>query len=123
MKTKRIIGLLAGLLVAAAVFDANAALPFNYAGCVVTDRSNSQVPRHWVASSNDMTIETCTSLAASKGYRYAGVEDSTQCFASTEIVGTTIDDKYCDYPCAGNNSEMCGSLFITSLYQDPSLPQ
>ena len=38
------------------------------------------------------------------------------------MIGTTIDDKYCDYPCAGNATEMCGSLFITSLYQDPSLP-
>jgi hypothetical protein len=38
------------------------------------------------------------------------------------MIGTTIDDKYCDYPCAGNAAEMCGSLFITSLYQDPSLP-
>jgi hypothetical protein len=44
------------------------ALPFNYAGCMVTDRSNSQVPHYWSFGSDNMTIETCTSYCSSKAY-------------------------------------------------------
>ena len=43
-------------------------LPFNYAGCVVSDRSNSQVPRFWGFISSSMTINACTSYCSSKAY-------------------------------------------------------
>jgi hypothetical protein len=43
-------------------------LPFNYAGCVVSDRSNSQVPHFWGYNSSAMTINDCTSYCSSKAY-------------------------------------------------------
>ncbi|KAI0207010.1 WSC domain-containing protein [Astrocystis sublimbata] len=68
----------------------------------------------------DMTVEKCISACDGKGYKYAGLEYSSQCFCGNSIPDDrmpkngTVGD--CSMPCAGNANEFCGGAARVSVY-------
>lgn len=41
-------------------------------------------------------------------YKYAGVENSGECYCGNEIQNNPKTSTGCNYPCPGNQDEMCG---------------
>ncbi|TVY84936.1 WSC domain-containing protein [Lachnellula suecica] len=96
--------------------------PFVYAGCF----SDPSAPRALLydspLDSQNMTVEKCVAFCKGNDYRYAGLEYYGECFCGASVNGPQIDESNCNFPCTGNNSEICGGNDIISIYQDPTFP-
>ena len=69
-----------------------------------------------------MTQETCVAYCDGKGYAYAGVEYSTECFcgntlASGSAVAPAAD---CGNACSGDATEACGGGNRLTLFYNPN---
>lgn len=68
------------------------------------------------------TVEACTSACRTAGYKFAGVEWSSECWCDNEIyAGRTGGLSGCDMVCSGNPNEYCGGSQRLNLYsfEDP----
>ncbi|KAH8595600.1 WSC domain-containing protein [Bisporella sp. PMI_857] len=96
--------------------------PFVYAGCF----SDSGNPRTLIYDSGldtqSMTVEKCVAFCKGNSYEYAGLEYYGQCFCGASVYGTQVDESNCNFPCTGNQTEVCGGNSIISIYQDPTFP-
>jgi hypothetical protein len=75
-----------------------------------------------------MTIEACLTFCSSKGFAYAGVEYSVECFCGSSLAAeaTKVDDSVCNMPCSGAATQPCGagsrlSLFHTTAVSGPGV--
>jgi len=70
---------------------------------------------------SNMTIETCQSFCSSKGWRFAGLEYSTQCYCGS-VFPSNLGNQSCTMPCAGNTAtglqEICGGPSLLSVYNN-----
>ncbi|KAK4226037.1 hypothetical protein QBC38DRAFT_529662 [Podospora fimiseda] len=84
-------------------------------------RTDQEVPRALSggsAQSSNMTVEACLELA--RGFRYAGVEYSTECYWGNEISSASvvaIADQ-CNIPCGGNPLDICGGGNRINIYEN-----
>ena len=71
-------------------------------------------------TSNDNTIQRCTSVCAQGGNTIAGINFGTQCFCGTALtyLATQVIDSSCATPCPGNASEICGGSNRLSLFSN-----
>jgi hypothetical protein len=69
-----------------------------------------------MVTESDMTTESCASICASRGFAYAGTQDSTQCFCGSGY-GRSGPSGACNYKCGGNPSQTCGGFWANSVYQ------
>ncbi|WWC90941.1 uncharacterized protein L201_005879 [Kwoniella dendrophila CBS 6074] len=70
-------------------------------------------------ATNDMTLEKCTSFCADKGFAFAGLEYSSECYCGNSLVnGATLGafSTQCNMPCSGNAKQICGGPNGISLY-------
>ncbi len=74
-----------------------------------------------------MTIESCIAYCGGKGFPYAGVEYSVECYCGTTLAAGTskVADTDCSMACSGAPGEPCGagsrlSLFHTNTITGPS---
>lgn len=65
-----------------------------------------------------MTVESCISYCASKGYQYAGVQWYQECYCDSGRAPASKQtlDADCNTPCRGNSSESCGGGNRLSIY-------
>jgi hypothetical protein len=68
----------------------------------------------WLKDSS-MTIEQCVSYCGSKGYKYAGLQYSRQCFCDNDYGAFGPSDN-CNMECSGNASQICGGTWANSVY-------
>lgn len=75
-----------------------------------------------------LTIETCLAYCSSKGFPYAGVEYSVECYCGSSLAANTakLDDSDCNMACSGDASEPCGagsrlSIFHTTQVSGPAV--
>lgn len=95
--------------------------PFIYSGCFSDDNSTQPaLSFRSDADFNNMTVEACTAECKGNGYRYAGLEYYGVCFCGNFINAPLTNESNCNAPCTGNQTEMCGSNEIISIYQDPT---
>jgi hypothetical protein len=62
----------------------------------------------------EMTVELCLVVCNERGYQYAGLEDSYQCFCGDTInpnVQPDPDLSQCAYACPGSTQEQCGGFW------------
>lgn len=84
-----------------------------YAGCFA-DAPARSLPVFLIQT--NATIESCIETATLEGYRYAGVEYGTQCFAGNVLVYPAVSNSECNMPCNANHSETCGGYWLLSVY-------
>jgi WSC domain-containing protein len=113
---------------------------WQYLGCG-TDMINNRTFQGQSTTNDQMTVEKCVDFCSSNGYKYAGMEYSTQ-YASRSLslipflLLTEFYRCYCDnslpsdrapipgimgnclMTCAGNSNEFCGSAAALSIYQN-----
>ncbi len=97
---------------------------WQYVGCVLDSSSARGLSGDGLYDPTGMTVEKCQAYCSSKGFTYAGVEYSEQCYCGNTLnalsVMTTPSD--CNMPCKGNNAEICGAPYRLSLYQSATCP-
>ncbi|WWD22596.1 hypothetical protein CI109_107089 [Kwoniella shandongensis] len=87
-------------------------------GCIIEVAGRALTGASTAAS--DMTIESCTTFCAAGGFKYAGVEYSTECFCGNSLVnGAAVDlvSTQCNMPCGGNSKAICGGPNAITLYK------
>lgn len=87
-------------------------MPAGYVGCY---QGNTGLTGTKFTAS-DMTIDTCTMGCKELGYSLAGLSGTTCYCGNSWTTGGLQPDYKCTTPCAGNSTQICGSSYITSLY-------
>ena len=102
------------------IFEPAAALPASRLGCY-TDSSSSRTLPIAVAVT-DSTPEKCIAACESRGYGFAGVEYSTECYcgSSAPVATKKAADTDCLLPCAGS-SQTCGGSNRVDVYTTSKL--
>lgn len=75
-------------------------------------------------ASGSMTINMCLDFCQSKGFQYAGIEYSAECFCSNNFsngASLSLPSSNCVMPCAGDSTTTCGGPGSLSLFNNPSL--
>ncbi|KAK8010828.1 wsc domain-containing protein [Apiospora arundinis] len=90
---------------------------YTYYGCVQEPKYTRTLSGGQIAS-RSMTVPQCLTWAASKGYKYAGVEYSSECWGGNTIDSgaTNQTDGKCSMLCSGNQRTYCGGPSLLSLY-------
>ena len=88
-----------------------------YGDCVVDDVKNRVLKGH-ILSSVEMTVEMCISTCREKGFDYAGLQWSIECYCGNEpdqgFEWAWLDK--CDNNCAGDSRQVCGGSSAMSVY-------
>ncbi|KAI2619508.1 WSC domain-containing protein [Hypomontagnella submonticulosa] len=94
---------------------------FVFAGCVAESGTSRTITGYSFTSDN-MTIESCTSACAAKGYPLAGLEYSKECFCGRSLGSASASDcsSTPQMVCAGNATEWCGAPNLLAVWNDTS---
>ncbi|KAG6007584.1 hypothetical protein E4U21_005782 [Claviceps maximensis] len=102
----------------------NGNVNFTYLGCF-TEPSRGRLLPAQILNHVNMTINMC--LQTCWQYTYAGVEYHRECWcgntlnyagnAAAKTPGLKVADSYCNFLCAGNKTEYCGSGVRLSMYK------
>ncbi len=96
------------------------AFPAKYLGCF-RDRGNPagldgrDLNGYMFESKHGMTPALCISVCREKGFAYAGVQYSYQCFCGNSYGKYGRADN-CDMRCSGNSHKICGGSWANSVY-------
>lgn len=64
------------------------------------------------------TVVACTNACRAAGYKFAGVEWSSECYCDNQINNNAVGGQdNCDMVCAGNSLEYCGGSQRLNIYQ------
>lgn len=90
-------------------------------GCY-TDNSNSRTLYSLSTANDNMTTELCVGYCSSNGYPFAGTEYGRECYCGNNIAvsGSLTTSTNCNFPCAGNSSEICGAGDLLNIYHNLS---
>jgi WSC domain len=92
------------------------------AGCYVdsVDKRTLSVPFELPADAGEMTIEGCTALCQSEGFKIAGLEYAGECYCDNSIRNggslETDTTTGCNMACKGDPDEICGGSNRLSVY-------
>ncbi|XP_046549409.1 putative fungistatic metabolite [Haliotis rubra] len=89
-----------------------------YRGCYHDDR-NRVLPHEYMLNITSMTIDMCRFHCTQYGYSFFGLSVGTECYCGNMIKSgfKKVPDNECNYPCAGDNTEMCGGPWRMTIYQ------
>jgi hypothetical protein len=91
-------------------------------GCM-TDDPNTRSMDGGSTSSNNMTIESCTTSCSSRGFLYAGLEYGGECWCSQGYPkGQTAPDSECNVRCLGDQFSFCGGGYRMNVYRAANAP-
>ena len=87
-------------------------------GCFVDNLHGIRVLPHKAHYSPKNTIEICKKLCFGKGYQYAGVEYSKECFCGNNLPRKIAPKQSdCNMDCSGDKSNKCGGGNRLNVYQ------
>ncbi|XP_046565547.1 integumentary mucin C.1-like isoform X2 [Haliotis rubra] len=89
-----------------------------YKGCYQDDE-NRVLPHEHMLNITSMTTDMCRFHCTQYEYSFFGLEAGTECHCGTMIKSgyRKVSDSDCNYPCAGDNTKMCGGHWKISIYQ------
>ncbi|EGS17224.1 uncharacterized protein CTHT_0065420 [Thermochaetoides thermophila DSM 1495] len=94
------------------------ASPFAFVGCW-TEGTTGRTLSDKTFASGDMTVESCAAFC--DGYKYFGVEYSSECYCGNTINPTSSEAPSlndCNMLCSGNPSQYCGGPSRLDLYEN-----
>ncbi|KAK3985703.1 hypothetical protein QBC44DRAFT_362053 [Cladorrhinum sp. PSN332] len=91
---------------------------FVHRACRTDQGGNSRALTGGSAQASNMTVESC--LEQARGFRYVGVEYSTECFWGNEISSSSsvAAADQCNMPCGGNPLDICGGGNHINIYEN-----
>ncbi|KAI1773881.1 WSC-domain-containing protein [Hypoxylon cercidicola] len=94
---------------------------FIFVGCMA-DTGNPRTLSGASSAADNMTNEICVSFCKEKGYPFAGLEYSRECYCGSSIGSATASD--CStipkMICAGDNTQWCGAPNLLTVWNDTS---
>ncbi|KAI9784611.1 MAG: hypothetical protein M1839_001833 [Geoglossum umbratile] len=85
-------------------------------GCYV-DPINPRALDNWAHYDDSVTSSGCVSECDDRGYKFAGTENSGQCFCGNSLQGATAADSAdCNMPCDGDANQICGGSARLSVF-------
>ncbi|KFY88681.1 hypothetical protein V498_06696 [Pseudogymnoascus sp. VKM F-4517 (FW-2822)] len=96
-----------------------ASLPANwvYKGCYV-DSVAARSLSGSAYNSATLTESACASYCGSKGFKYAGVEYSVECFCGNSLTSAVGDEASCSMTCSGDATELCGGPDRLNVFEN-----
>ncbi|KAK0103083.1 hypothetical protein ONS95_000738 [Cadophora gregata] len=92
---------------------------WTYVGCVLYQSSGRPLTTRFAPSTTvDTTIENCQAVCSENDFAYAGMEDGWGCYCGDDFDTPLSHDGYCNEPCFGDRSELCGGHLSQSIYVD-----
>ncbi|ENH67518.1 WSC domain-containing protein 2 [Fusarium oxysporum f. sp. cubense race 1] len=103
---------------------------YQYVGCFKENNPGRQLSYQLYANSSN-TNEMCINTCGSEGLTFCGTQYRSECWAGNKIPTQKVDDKNCNFDCAGSLNQICGgngvdgsgayiSLFADTLQWDGS---
>ncbi|KAL1948678.1 hypothetical protein VTO73DRAFT_10484 [Trametes versicolor] len=92
------------------------------AGCV--SDSGARALTGYSFASDSMSLTTCVSTCASKGFSMAGVEYGRECYCGNSFQngnGNALAASSCNIPCAAKTGSTCGGSWALSLFKHNSV--
>lgn len=97
---------------------------YTYAGCF-----NDSVSARTLSNSlkiTNLTVESCLSACSVQGFKYAGVEYSSECYCGNTLQNNGAlaadGESKCSMVCDGNKLELCGGSGRLNMYMASSSP-
>jgi len=71
----------------------------------------------------NMTIETCIDFCETRGFAYAGVEYSVECFCGNSLApaASQVSASQCNMACAGDSTQPCGGPSRLNLFHSTAM--
>jgi len=88
---------------------------WSYAGCAFDDLATRTLPHRY--AKDDMTVQKCVDYCAGKGYSFAGLEYSVECFCGNSVAPNRLTAKKCTMKCGGDSTQYCGGPQTLSVYK------
>ena len=86
-------------------------------GTCVKDSWSRALPKEIFPRFPNLTPAVCINACKAKKFRYAGVQDSVQCFCGNNAPVTRIAPmKECNKVCKGDKSLICGGIWRMNVY-------
>ncbi|TCD61199.1 hypothetical protein EIP91_008787 [Steccherinum ochraceum] len=93
-------------------------------GCIAEGTSGRALTGASTVDATGMTVNKCAAFCAGKGFTYAGIEWSQECYCGNSLVNgaskNTVADEQCSNACAGNQFETCGGPQRLTLIYNPT---
>lgn len=88
-------------------------------GCY-TEGLNERALAGGATAANNMTVAGCIGYCKAAGFRYAGLEYSTECYCGSALAATAakVNDGDCNMLCGGDAYAYCGSAGKLNIYRD-----
>lgn len=94
---------------------------YQYQGCYV-DTVSPRTFCGYSFTSSSMTAATCAAECYNRGFAYAGVEYSSECYCnSTPPTTSEVDDAECSMVCSGDSAHTCGGGARLGVYKSSTL--
>ena len=89
----------------------------SHLGCFVD--SDDRALTTWTYSSwTNNSVEACSAACSQGGFKYAGVEDSNECWCgNNEDYGRLGTSSMCVSSCTGDSTEICGGPWALNIYK------
>lgn len=94
---------------------------FKYQGCYPDNVGGRTLGAYTFANSTAMTAELCVAGCGGRGYAYAGLEYTSECWCANKLaagIAAVADDKCKANLCPGNKREYCGPGNYLIVYQN-----
>ncbi|KAH8082838.1 WSC-domain-containing protein [Cristinia sonorae] len=93
-------------------------------GCIAEGKNGRALTGAQLVDAQGMTINKCASFCASKGFPYAGVEWSQECYCGNALSNgatqNTVAADQCSNVCPGNQYDTCGGPQRLTLIHNPN---
>ncbi|TCD62163.1 hypothetical protein EIP91_007269 [Steccherinum ochraceum] len=93
-------------------------------GCIVEGTTSRALTGATYTDAVGMTLNTCAAFCANKGFTYAGIEWSQECYCGNTLTGgastNTVSGDQCSNACAGNQYQTCGGPQRLTLLHNPT---
>lgn len=88
-------------------------------GCLAEPTEGSRALNAFVLADPGMTPAFCAEVCGLSNYLYFGVEYGNECWCDNLIPPTAVftDPSECNFPCAGDSSQMCGGTLALNLWK------
>lgn len=90
----------------------------------VAEGNNGRALTGAATAADDMTPAKCSSFCGSRGFKYAGVEYSSECYCGNSFDnGASLDkaSNACNMACSGDKNTMCGGPGALNVFTNPSI--
>ncbi|KAF4976007.1 hypothetical protein FZEAL_7263 [Fusarium zealandicum] len=80
---------------------------YRYVGCFKENNPGRQLPT-LIYSNSSNTNELCINSCGAKGVTFCGSQYRRECWGGNKIPKLQVDDKNCNFDCAGSLDQICG---------------